>query len=251
VNAEIVKCIGEGGSVEFREPPCSRNSKMVEINSGSVFINKVDYIVPTKNKVGIDIFHGKAWEGITDDLEMFGYDMRLIESDINSAQLEGLDVLIIASADKVFTSNEVDEIKKFVSNGGGLLSAAQAWSWVYEKYGNKPIESFPLNILGKEMGFWITGNNIGAPHSFDKDILKGITRLKRTDWWPSEVELSSSESIAVVRDERLRIMGGTIPFGKGRILVYGHSGLVRENPLMLHKSLLYVTNQSGQKELIE
>jgi hypothetical protein len=195
------------------------------------------------NLVGIDMQHGQAWEGLAEVLTESGFRMVLLEGPIDSDSLRPLGALIITGATKPFSDFETRAISKFVRNGGGLLGADQAWSWVSKEYGNKTIETFPLNQLGEKMNFWITGQNAGAPEYLKTGIMAGVGEVKRTDWWPSEVELRSDDGRAIVRDEKQRILGGTIPFGNGRIVVYGHGGLLKDNPQVLKNTLLYLTKQ--------
>jgi hypothetical protein len=195
------------------------------------------------NVVGIDMQHGQAWEGLAELLTEGGLRMVLLDNPMDPESLRPLGALIIADATKPFSGSEVRAISKYVRNGGGLLCAGQAWSWVTKEYGNKPIETFPLNQLGAKMNFWITGQNVGAPKYLKTGIMAGVGEVQRVDWWPSEVELRSKDGSAIVRDERQRILGGSIPFGNGRIVVYGHGGLLKDNPQVLKNTLLYLTKQ--------
>lgn len=169
-----------------------------------------------------------------------------LDYQIDEQSLQSLNILILADGrpNKSFSGSEVHAITEFVRNGGRLLCVGQAWSWVYKEYDNKPIETYPLNQLGKALNFWITGENIGAPKYLFSPIMADVKELKRIGWWPSRIELNDRNSIPIVRDENMRIMAGAVPFGKGMVVIYGHSGLLEENPNVLHNTLIYLSNSS-------
>ncbi len=195
------------------------------------------------NIVGIDLKHGRAWPNLAETLVAGGYQPVLIEQEIDSAALRGVSALFTTGTTE-YSGAEIRAIARFVKNGGGLLCAAQAWSWSYEAYGGKPNDTFPLNGLGRKLNFRITENAIGNPTYLETEIMAGIAQLTReTEWSASQIEIRSAEGRAVVRDEQQRVMGAVIPCGKGRVAVYGHGDLPKENPVVLLRTLAYLTAQ--------
>jgi len=194
---------------------------------------------PCSRTVGIDLKHGKT-TGLTETLVAGGFSVVPIDQSIDAATLKKIGVLMIIAPTKPYADTEVQAIAQFVKAGGGLLCAGQAWSWTYQEYDNQPLETYPLNVLGKQLNFTVTGENAGTPTHLDTEIMAGIERVERTDWWPSKVAITSKDGRTIVQDETQRSIGGLLPLGEGRIVVYGHASLLKDNPKVLVKSVAYV-----------
>jgi hypothetical protein len=190
--------------------------------------------------VGIDLKHGETWPGLAETLAASGFQVVPINHSIDAATLKKIGVLIIIAPTKPYEDAEAQAVARFVEAGGGLLCAGQAWSWTYKEYGNQPVETYPLNVLGKHLDFTITAENAGTPAYLDTEIMAGIERVERTDWWPSKVVLSSTNSQTIVQDETRRSIGGRLTVGHGRIVVYGNSGLLKDNPKVLVRTVSYL-----------
>jgi hypothetical protein len=195
---------------------------------------------PTRT-VGIDLQHGETWPGLAETLAANGYRVVPLNRSIAAAQLKKIGVLLVIAPTKPYADAEVQDIERFVKADGGLLCAGQAWSWTYKEYGNQPIEAYPLNILGKQLNFVVTGENAGTPTYLDTEIMVGTERVERTDWWPSKVAITSQDGRTIVRDENQRCIGGLLPLGDGRIVVYGHASLLKDNPKVLLRTVSYVS----------
>lgn len=191
--------------------------------------------------VGIDLQHGEDWSGLAETLAASGFQVVPINQSIAAATLKKIGVLIILAPTKPYSDVEVQAIARFVEAGGGLLCAGQAWSWTYKEYGNQPIETYPLNVLGKQLHFTITGENAGSPTYLDTEIMAGMERVERTDWWPSKVEITATNGQTIVQDQNRSSIGGRFTLGNGRIVVYGHSSLLKDNPKVLVKTVSYLS----------
>jgi len=208
---------------------------------------------PSQNPfvVGIDLYHGQTWPGLPGELESMGFKHVVFDQPPDFDNLQNLGVLIIctkgAETTRGFTEEELDSIVRFVKRGGGLLCADQAWSWVIEAYGNKPLEDFPLNVLGQRLGFRILGTSVGAPRNLSSDMLGGISAVRRSDWWPSEIEFPGGEGRILISDENGRPMAGTVDFGRGRVAVMGNMQILAENPDIVRNLLIYL---SGVEDLL-
>jgi hypothetical protein len=194
---------------------------------------------PTRT-VGIDLQHGKDWPGLSETLVSNGYKVVPIKQTIDPATLKKIGVLIIFAPTKPYSNAEAQCIARFVKAGGGLLGAGEAWSWSYKEYGNQPIENYPLNVLGQQLNFTVTKENIGTPTYLDTEIMAGIERVERTDWWPSKVEITSTNGQTIVQDQNRSSIGGRLTVGKGRIAVYGNDALLKDNPKVLVKTVSYL-----------
>ena len=194
---------------------------------------------PTRT-VGIDLQHGKDWPGLKETLASNGYKVVPIKHPLDAATLKKIGVLTILGPAKPYADAEVQAMARFVKAGGGLLCAGEAWSWTYKEYGNHPVESYPLNELGQQLNFTITKENVGAPTYLDTEIMTGIERVERTDWWPSKVEISATNGRTIVQDQNRTCIGGLLTVGKGRIVVYGHDSLLKDNPKVLLSTMSYL-----------
>jgi hypothetical protein len=195
--------------------------------------------------VGIDLHHGMLWKHGAQMIRTHHFQPVLLDAQITTNVLKELDILVIATdgVDLIpFSSAEIAAIADFVRNGGGLLCAAQAWSWSYKAYGNKPPEDYPLNALGRLFGFMITGTNIGTPFA-DASVVKNVVSH---GWAPSRISFPSKHARPFVRDESLRAMAGSLEFGTGRIVVLGHASMPERNPQLLFTILDYLSASTTQ-----
>jgi hypothetical protein len=190
--------------------------------------------------VGIDLQHGEKWAGLEETLVSNGYKVVPITKPMDAATLKKNGVLIILAPTKPYSDAEVQAIMGFVQAGGGLLCAGQAWSWTYKEYGNQPIETYPLNVLGQQLDFMVTAENAGTPTYLATEIMAGIERVERTDWWPSKVAITATNGQTVVQDQNRSCIGGRLTVGKGRIAVYGNDALLKDNPKVLVSTMAYL-----------
>jgi len=190
--------------------------------------------------VGIDLQHGEDLPGLAETLVSNGYKVVPIKHSIDAASLKKIGVLIILAPTKPYADAEVQAIVGFVKAGGGLLCGGQAWSWTYKEYGNQPIEAYPLNVLGKQLDFMVTAENAGTPAYLDTEIMTGMERVERTDWWPSKVEITSTNGQTFVQDQNRTCIGARLTVGNGRIVVYGNNSLLKDNPKVLVSTMAYL-----------
>jgi hypothetical protein len=195
--------------------------------------------------VGFETRRGVPWENAQACFGKTGCTVQLLNGLLNTEVLRDIDILIISGVSHTsppysFSGEEVDAVETFVRNGGSLLCSAQAWSWVYPEYGNKPIEDFPLNILGQRFGFCISGANIGSPVYLASDLIPNVDNIRRENWWPSRIDLLSSRARPVIRDEKLQPMAGFLPYGHGRVAVMGHDLMLAQNPALLGNVIAYL-----------
>jgi len=194
---------------------------------------------PVSNIVGLDLYHGEIWPELAETLMNAGFQVVTLDHEIDADSLKEIGVLFVSSPTKPYSGHEVKEIAAFVKSGGGLLCSGQTWSWVMKQQENKEVEFHPLNQLGQPLSFTVHAKNIGEPTYFDTEVMSTISVIIRTDWWPSEVEISARKSRAIVRDDQQRIIGGLSPIENGRIVVFGHSSLLKDNPIVMVNSIRY------------
>ncbi|XP_062839385.1 TRPM8 channel-associated factor homolog [Anolis carolinensis] len=79
----------------------------------------------------------------------------MIPCELTSLQ-EGLSVYCCSA----YSDDEMENIHEFVSEGGGLLIGAQAWSWTYSHPNSSAIAQFPGNKILNKFGIGIVGKAI-------------------------------------------------------------------------------------------
>jgi len=194
--------------------------------------------------IGLDLYHGRAWSGLKEEVESFGFVCRLLETPEDFSRLNELGVVMIctegANTAHEFSTDEIKDVASFVKKGGGLLCADESWSWTMDESGHKRLKDFPLNQLGMEFGFSILDHSVGAPRNLSPKLLAGIGEISRSTWWASEIELTGKKPVVLISDERARPIMGAIEYGRGRVAVLGSADLLRENPRVLRNVFLYL-----------
>jgi hypothetical protein len=187
--------------------------------------------------LGVCLYHGteSSWKGLLPGVEN-GFTVKLNDAPLDKKFLSEIGILIIPGCNKgnQFGKDEIELVSDFVSSGGGLLCATQAWSWVDTHYGNKPIASFPINPLGRSFGFMISGRAVGhpVPTTADPVVFGAIKNWSaKSKWAPSDVlPLFNSKVKILLRDPQLSPLILSGEHGAGRFVVAGHDGLFADNP---------------------
>jgi hypothetical protein len=78
--------------------------------------------------------------------------------------LQNYDVLIISTPIVSYSNEEIQAIKQFVNEGGGLLLMGNGWYWV--DYHHSPIETFPFNQVSREFGVTVHDDMIIDPTDY-------------------------------------------------------------------------------------
>ncbi|MGQ9847103.1 MAG: VPS10 domain-containing protein, partial [Bacteroidales bacterium] len=86
-----------------------------------------------------------------------GFTFEVYNGSFTSSVLENTGIVVIGAAWGFFTNFEIDCLKSFVKNGGGLFLLGLGWSWVANNTG-KAIENYPMNKIGSQFGIkWVDG----------------------------------------------------------------------------------------------
>lgn len=195
---------------------------------------------PDPFAVGMDLHHGGIWPGFTNQLATLGLTARVVGSAEDLRRLDDLRVLVLVigedGAGGEFSEEDADRVERFVGRGGGLLCAGSAASWVVS--GRGTAESFPLNVLGRRLGFEVLNRTVMPPRNLSPVLSGGVGAVNRSHWWASEIRASAKSSEAMVTDEAMRPMAIALTHGRGRVIVAGHPDLLRENPDIVRNALL-------------
>ncbi len=203
--------------------------------------------ISSSPKVLVDNIHGSAWPSIFTDLQQAGFQTQILDTPLKSALLNEMNVFVISDANLPFQKSEVAQIKNFVSAGGLLVCADQAWSWVSPKYGNHPIETFPLNQIAQPLGFWFTGTAVNAP-VHRQGMFNAAGLLKTKGWIPSKIQLldPTQQTQDTIRDAKHNIIATRVSYGKGQVLVFGHASFLAKNPQLfvyaIKQALTHIEN---------
>jgi hypothetical protein len=132
-------------------------------------INIIDWLQSSQSnkKVLVTTGHGEPWVGSGDyddfysALQSRGYAVTKSSETISESLLSDVSVLFINCPGPSLSDSEINAIRSFVSNGGGLFMQGLGWSWV--SYQNSLLEENPVNKIGMAYGMkWIDGY-IGDP----------------------------------------------------------------------------------------
>jgi hypothetical protein len=167
---------------------------------------------------------------------------------------------------KSLTNDEIQAIKQFVSEGGGLFIAALGWSWVsYAKVG---IELDPANQIGGEFGIKVNDDIIYDPTNNDGDpsrpifhefaihpITNGLSEVGIEV--PSSLSISGNAQPIVWGDDDSYALRETIrtypegthppfvaiaEFGRGRVVCVGQDGIFHDRNLHRYDNLKLALN---------
>jgi len=183
---------------------------------------------------------------LVDRLKALGFDIVDLADNLKYETISEFPLIYIQGGSfhdqKGYRCTEVDAVRRYVMEGGSLLCAGLAWPWVTESYGNKPVSTFPLNQIGKEVGFEITRENIGKPVTLAGGLFSKLSeeQLKSAGWWPSKVVSTVPNSEVVSRDPEGRPIVVAFGLGKGRVIVFGHPGMLEEDEEIVRRSVGYL-----------
>jgi hypothetical protein len=207
----------------------------------------------TKLLIAIPSKSDRPGKKLVDRLKGYGFEISEVPGDLNQSSIAEAPLVYIQGGSfhdqPGFDLNEVADIKRYVKNGGSLLCAGLAWPWAYKAYGNKPVPSFPLNKVGAELGFEITGDNIGKPVASDSGLFRGLSeeQLKTGGWWPSKLIPKAANSEIVSKDPEGRPIVIAYQLGRGRVMVFGHPGMLDEDDEILRRSIRYLLPKAKPK----
>ena len=102
--------------------------------------------------------------------------------------------------------------------------------------GGKPLDDFPLNKLGRELGFRISNRYTSDPDNstIDPRLSELRVEIVRRDnqWTGSEIESSEPLHSVLLRDSRARPMIIEVCRDAGRVIVAGRETMLEQNPIL-------------------
>lgn len=125
-------------------------------DSPKVIFEDVGPMGPNYGKIN-SVYNIGTWggSGFAALLESYGYSVsRISDPPITPEKLQGYDVLVVMNTYRNFTDDEVNTIKEFVNNGGGLLLVADNWGDI----DGGP--DFAFNKIAKSFGVSFANNEL-------------------------------------------------------------------------------------------
>lgn len=173
----------------------------------------------------VDEHHGEVPRGCVDELGRAGARTTLWNGPITAHALRDVDVLILNHPRRTpFTREEIAVIRRYVrEEGGGVVLAELGWSWA--AYAKRPLDELPANMLGKELDVAFDDRPLDVPTRFE-----GKTDVSRGAWVASGIRFLGAQHHVALRDARGQPMVGSASVGKGKVAVFGHHGILDDNP---------------------
>jgi TIR domain len=91
-----------------------------------------------------------------------GFEVSSVPATINSFTISGCSVVVINNRTTTFTSDEVQTVQDFVTNGNGLLLGGLGWAYA-QNSPTKNIQDYPMLQLGRIFGVEWPTSHIGGP----------------------------------------------------------------------------------------
>lgn len=134
---------------------------------------------------------------------------------LSDSELSRGDVLVVGWSSQSYSPNEVECVKAFVKNGGGLLVMGEGWSWSGPGL-------FPLNQIAGAFGFKINSDAVHevsqiSPH----EVTNGVGTIKVAA--ASSIAGSAGTTLAYDPFGQSVLIAGT--YGNGRFLFVGDSDI--------------------------
>lgn len=167
---------------------------------------------------------------------------------------------------KSLTGDEVQAIKRFVNEGGGLFLVALGWSWV--SYAKVSLALNPANQIGNEFGITVNDDIIYDPTSNDGDparpifhefadhpVTDGLNKVwievpsslsvrgnARAVIWGSNASYAQSGSTFTYPRGSRPLCVATSESGKGRVVYVAHDGIFHNQNLRRYDNLSLALN---------
>ncbi|MBX5326204.1 MAG: S8 family serine peptidase [Candidatus Bathyarchaeia archaeon] len=163
-------------------------------------------------------------------IQTMGYIVDLhVAGSITSSVLAGYDAFVILQSRTDYTGAELDAIRAFVANGGGLLVIGDDYPSLYTN----------LTYFGGIA--WAGGGMPGfTSYIVAHEVTQGVSQVYLGD--PEALLSLSGSASAIVRDEYMEIMLGVNWVEKGRVLGFVDDDALRDYGIGMADNLRLATN---------
>ncbi|WP_297499836.1 DUF4350 domain-containing protein [Thermococcus sp.] len=259
-------------------PSCTAPAGNQTSNQTNTTASNVTIAIP---KVLIDLSHDQyylskyGYQGLVSDIENeLGWNVEVNLKPLTYDRLKDYDVLILTNPKEPLTSEEIEAIREFVKNGGGLIVAGDWYNHVNTESLNELLQGTGIRFEKTEL--MDDEENSGKPYYpfvgiYNRNCL--ITKLIPEGWkvyYNGDTLIVGGSAVWVIRgfdssyavdaDGNTVYEKGSEPvvaaaatFGKGRIVAYGsskafsdayYSRYIRSNWPFLKGALLWLVGQS-------
>lgn len=205
--------------------------------------------------IAVDGVNGALSQPIINQLAKSNIEYELLDSPITAEQLKGASVLFISGNflgnmskpeegvldHRLYTNEEIANIKDYVENGGILIGAGIVWTW--SSYGGKPEKDFPLNQIGEALGFSFSGGC--AVDRIERKLLSIIP-----DPNPIITKESTFSNLTFkgafdkfIRSNNAGYCAGGARRGDGYIYIFGHTNVTDFHPEIVSSVFLGLSPQ--------
>ncbi|MEM2102568.1 MAG: S8 family serine peptidase [Candidatus Bathyarchaeia archaeon] len=191
-------------------------------------------VFAVKGYVLFDQTHGTdsvySYSQWVSNIQTMGYIVDLhVGGAITSSVLAGYDAFVILQSRTDYTSAELDAIRAFVVNGGGLLVIGDDYP------------SFYTNLTYFGGIAWAGGGMPGfTSYIVAHEVTQGVSQVYLGN--PEALLSLSGGASAIVRDEYMEIMLGVNWVGKGRVLGFVDDDALRDYGIGIADNLRLATN---------
>lgn len=216
-----------------------------------------------KKAIAIPMKSDRPSSAFLDRLAVLKCEVTQLSEDTTAKTLSGFPIIYIRGGSyndqPGFTQGEVAAFEQHVLQGGSLLCAGVVWPWAYpDAYGKKPADNFPLNQVGKNLGFIISGGPFGEPFlPTELGLLRGLKeQVNRGKYWaegPSEILTKAplDKAGVVCRDGAGRNIVVAYEMGRGRVVVFGHFDMLEQDTEILTRVIDYLMPTYGVDKIVE
>ena len=195
------------------------------------------------------------------------FDIEYVYGPLTKEKLFSYDILIICTPIRTYSEEEINNIKQFVEEGGGLLLMGLGWYWVV--YQKKPIEEYPLNQIAREFGVTANDDNVIDPTNQTSEgyaiftkfashpATKGLTKVQSGA--PSSLSITGDAVPIVMGDEDSYStnpdfvyevgdyppVAAALEYGKGKAVFMGHDILCNYADHVQYENIQFGVNIFG------
>ncbi|MBI3817087.1 MAG: hypothetical protein HY286_00225 [Planctomycetes bacterium] len=128
-------------------------------DTGRLLQNAIQWTAAEKHKksaeLAVGVFNNNP---LAKELKTLGFETTMLAGEGWISKLSGFDVLVADASN--FAGDEIDDTRKFVESGGGLITSGLGWGWLQLHHG-KTLEDYPANHLLRKCGIVFTESTVG------------------------------------------------------------------------------------------
>jgi subtilisin family serine protease len=163
--------IGPGRVVAFGHEGFFGNNDITKFDNLRIATNAFEWLDHRQRKkivftTGHDEWAGQDLTLLHERLRQIGYTVILHAGSVDENLLSDAGVVFIGIAWRSFTDAEIDALRDFLQQGGGLLLQGLGWSWLQYHPGTT-LDDYPMNKIGAIAGVrWLDGIIRDSEHQY-------------------------------------------------------------------------------------